>query len=160
MTQTPTAFPHLETMSERRRSGAWMWWVVGLVLALVVGLGAGFWIGSATNDSDGLASDSVVEVIDDNIRAMVERDTRALEATYTEDAVLTDMINGSTWRGARAIAEAYTSVPTGISQLTRTSDVIRSGAFYTNSFTYYTGRGVAVWHIVDGKISHQWTIGH
>ena len=157
MTYTPTQSPRLETLPAQHRSLSLMTAAMGVVLAVLVGLGAGFLIGTATSGPAGLADDAVVKVIDDNIRAIVDRDAEALAATFTDDAVMTDQISGSTWRGASKIAQVYTSV--GIADLTRTSDVVGSGRFYTSSFTYYGGRGITVWHIVDGLIAHQWVIG-
>jgi len=158
MTQIRSDATRIETLTSRSR-GQLPGWIIAVVVVIVaVAVGGGYLLRAATSSSSGVADDSVVQLIDENIRALNEGDKQALAATYTDEAIMTDMISGSTWRGADTIAKVYTSPPPSWN-LERVSEVVQTGQFASTALTYYNGRGIAVWRIVDGKIAHQWAIG-
>ncbi len=134
-------------------------WVIGVVVVLLAAaFGGGILTGKAMeSDPIGLADDPVVALLDENISALNAGDAAAIAATFTEDAVMTDLIAGEEFVGADEIAATYASIPNW--RLERTSEIVQQGAYAASGFTYRGGSGVAIFQIQDGKIAHQWVIG-
>lgn len=151
---TTEATPELTIARSRRPL-----WVIGVAIVLLLAaFGGGILTGRAmVSDPVGLADDAVVELIDENARALNARDEAALAATYSEDAVVHDLIGGEEYTGADQIATTYASVPNW--RLERTSELVQQGRFIAATFTYFRGAGVTIFQIEGDKIAHQWIIG-
>lgn len=152
---TTEAKPEVAPRARTRVRG----WVIGVVVVLLAAaFGGGIFTGKAMEaDPVGLADDAVVELLDENIRALNARDADAIAATFAEDAVMTDLIAGEEYVGADEIARTYASIPN--LRLEQTSERVQQGDYVASTFTYFRGSGVAIFQIEDGKITHQWVIG-
>lgn len=92
MRQTAATKPSqtiVETPRERPRRHNWF--ILGLIaLLLVVATGAvGWWIGSSGDDDAPLGARAMPEVLEDLYHALIEGDSRALAALFTDDGGFT-----------------------------------------------------------------------
>lgn len=134
--------------------------VAAFVALLLVAFGGGFltaW--GLQSDPQGLAPDSVVQLLDDSMAAVNANDTEAMAATYAEDAVFTNDIAGTEQVGATEIAVTYADL-----SLRRTSEVVMDGDYATYTFEWSVdgvqySPAVAMVQIRDGSIVHQWITG-
>lgn len=100
----------------------------------------------------------VVSLVDENFSTLNADAPRDLEATFTWDAVLTDMQTGVQVSGAAEISEYMTS----FEDLTveRTSAVVYRDDYATFTFRYgneaTSMSAVITFKIEDGQIAHQW----
>src|SRR3990170_1426083 len=151
-------------------------WLIGAVVLLVAGvvaLGTALIVQSgeepapspaeetALQTAEGLASPGVVRTVD-AINAALKGDAAALAAFYADDAVVTDAVQGTKFKGPSSIASHYTS-SMGDANVERTSEVIQVGNFAAHAITYSGyggGSGILVFEFDDDlKIAHQWIVG-
>lgn len=136
-------------------------WAIAAIAALLVAFGCGFLTSRAMDtEPAGLAPEWVVGLVESNSVALNARNTADLKATFSDDAVLTDMQTGRQAFGAAQVV----SYIMGFEDMTveRTSDVIYRDGYATCTFRYAgetrSVSTVVAFKIEGGKIAHQWVM--
>lgn len=140
--------------------------VLVAVLALLLGLAGGFFVGRATSAPDepaGLASESVAAFLVDRVAALNSGDAAALAAFYTQDAVLEerDQDPPVITEGAEAIADHLVGYQSMGFRVATESVAVQYGQYASEELSWSGGAGGSVAYRFDdtGKIAHQWVLG-
>lgn len=146
--------------------------ILGGVLMLALGFGAGFLTSQLTdNGSSDVADAATTSLIESNVDAYNAQDADALAATYTPDAVITYVYRGgwytrpSDYVGPKAIdAPAANVLPWRLVNLSLgdfrlTSVLAAHDGLVSATFGRPDGHGgVVIYEVGDGKIRHQWLV--
>ena len=154
-----TTFAGPETIRPTGRTSRFTWLtVLVVVLALALGFGAGFLTSRATQDKpSGVADDTTVSLIEDNMAAFNAGDAKALAATTTSGVVYT--VVGSEGIGAQFTGPESAMANIGqTSGLKATSEFVRQGALVTSTYSEASSKGVQIYQISGGKIAHVWIL--
>lgn len=136
-------------------------WAAGGVLLLIAAFGGGFLASQATQPAPAdLAPAWVVHLVDDHFLAMNTGSAAGLEATMTDDSVLSDMKTGVQAFGSSQVIEVL--LADGDRAVRRTSDVVYEDGFATFTFRFgdepASVPAVGTFRIADGKIAHLWVM--
>ena len=146
---------HVPPVVTRRTTPMWMT-LLGALLLLALGFAGGALTMQAVDTEPlGLADESVVAVIEDNIAASNADDEAALAATYSPDAeffIIRDGVELGSYEFAKGIAGALS----GTTGLALTSEVVQHGDYASATYTEAGSEGVMVVEILNGKIDNQW----
>lgn len=138
-----------------RRSSAWVV-VLGVVVALIAGFSAGVLAQQAVEtEPQGLATEAVVQVVDDAFAAASTQDPAVRAAVYTADAVF--LMTDST--GAvlgRYVGSDEIALEMGrVIALTRTGEVLQQGDMVTTTYSALDSEGSMTFDLQGGKIAAQ-----
>ena len=141
--------------------GVWL-----AVLMLMLGVAGGFVVGRATStpdEVDGLAAASVADLLVRRVEVLNGGDAAALEAFYTEDAVLEerDQDPPVITQGAQAIARHLVGYQSMGFRVATESVAVQYGPYASEALSWSGGAGGAVAYQFDdsGRIAHQWVLG-
>ncbi len=137
------------------------WAIAALVALVFVAFGCGFLTSQAVRtEPSGLAPEWVVSLVENNSAALNAHNAADLEATFADDAVLTDMQTGRQAFGAAQIVSYIMRFED--MAVERTSDVIYMDGYATCTFRYAGETSsvstVVAFKIEDGKIAHEWVM--
>ena len=153
-----TTFTRPETVPTKQGSRFSLVTVLTVVLAIALAFGAGFLTRQLTQDDPtGLAPDSTVSLIEDNMAAFNAGDLKALAATTTTDVTYT-MIDP---KGVVGELTGPYNVYSALGQargLRATSEYMQQGHLVTVSYREAATEGISIYEITAGKISHAWII--
>lgn len=147
--------------AHRAARGVRRWVLAVFVLLLMATFGGGFLVRSATQGrGEPLAPAWVVRLVDRSFAALGSGSGARLEATYTRDAVLTDMQTGEQWFGAGRLTRHLLALDGLV--VHRTSGVVYEDGYATYTFRfgdgYSSAPAVMTVKIEDGRISHSWVM--
>jgi len=134
-----------------------MWMtLLGALLLLALGFAAGALTMQAVDTEPlGLADESVVAVIEDNIAATNAGDEAAIAATFSPDAelfIIKDGVELADFEFAKVIAREMS----GWTDLTLTSEVVQRGEYASVTYSEAESAGVMVVEVLGNKIDNMW----
>jgi hypothetical protein len=105
-----------------------------------------------------LADDDARRLVDATITSLNAADVEAVASSFTEDAVLTDLVTDRITTGSFNIALAYGQ--TEDLRLRRTSDVVAMGDYVVFTVEDATGPGLVVAEVVDARFADYVVMAH
>lgn len=137
----------------------WLAWLS--VVLLIVGLGAGFFVGRVTKADlpSGLATTTTTQLLEDYVKAVNAGDAVKIADLFATDARFTDTTryDGYTMSGNLDIAQAMVTWQQQGFRVNAGGTTIQQGEFVAH-YDSTVGPSMAVYQIKNGKIQNVWIV--